>query len=298
MSTGGLAGPRGLCAVVLAAGEGRRLRPLSELLPKPLCPVDNVPLLDRTLERLGALGLCGPGSVAVNACHRADDVVEHLAGRAYPSVERHPLGTGGGVANLARWIDGRDVLVCNADGYLPSDADPLRPLVTNRAADRPRVLVVPDRARGDFAEPVTTTRTAPGDRVDAPRRPRVLRFAGASVASWEVLAGLRPEPSELSTSVWRPAEAAGRLDLVRFGGVFVDCGTPADYLAANLHASGGASVVGAGAEIAGRLTRSVVWPGATVRAGEHLVDAVRARRPDGSPLTVPADRHTSTTRGR
>lgn len=327
-----LAGPRGLCAVVLAAGEGRRLWPLTDLLPKPLCPVANVALLDRTLDRLAALGLVGPGSVAVNACYRAEDIVGHVAGRAYPSVERHALGTGGGVANLARWIDGRDVLVCNADGYLSPDADAVGTLLAGRPADRPRVLVVPDAARGDFAEPPgpfgpgrddstvppalpgpsrsarEPARSGPrrgagsapagGGQCDPAARPRVLRFAGVSVAPWRLLAGLRPEPSELSTSVWRPAEAAGRLDLVRFGGVFVDCGTPADYLAANLHASGGASVVGAGAVVAGRLTRSVVWPGATVPAGEHLIDAIRARRADGSPLTVPAARIASPARGR
>ena len=59
-----MTGRGGLCAVVLAAGEGRRLRPLTELLPKALCPVGNVALLDHALRRVGGLG---PGDVAVNA---------------------------------------------------------------------------------------------------------------------------------------------------------------------------------------------------------------------------------------
>ena len=56
-----------LCAVILAAGEGRRLRPLTDSTPKALCPVGNVPLLDRALARLKHHGLSGPAMAAVNA---------------------------------------------------------------------------------------------------------------------------------------------------------------------------------------------------------------------------------------
>lgn len=61
-----------VCAVVLAAGEGRRLRPLTERTPKALCPVGNVPLLELALARVAALvpGLSGPDRVAVNAWYQ------------------------------------------------------------------------------------------------------------------------------------------------------------------------------------------------------------------------------------
>ena len=254
---------------MLAAGAGTRLRPLTELVPKPLCPVANVPLLDRILDRLAAVGVT---DVAVNACYRAGDIVAHLADRPVRvSVEAPPaLGTGGGVARLRDWIDGRDVLVCNADGYLDDGVRALRLLLDGWDRRRFRLLTVPDADRGDFGTPVRTE-----------------RFAGASLMSWAQVSALPTGTSELQVP-WRRAEAAGELDLVGFDGVFVDCGTPADYLAANLHASGGASVVGAGATVAGRLVRSVVWPGATVAAGETLTDAIRARTADGTPLTVPA----------
>ena len=65
-------------------------------------------------------------------------------------------------------------------------------------------------------------------------------------------------------------------------GPFFDCGTPAEYLAANLAASGGQSVIGEGARVAGELVRSVVWPGGVVRAGERLVESIRV----GEDLTV------------
>jgi hypothetical protein len=67
----------------------------------------------------------------------------------------------------------------------------------------------------------------------------------------------------------------------------VDCGRPADYLAANLMASGGASVVGEGAVVEGSVERCVVWPGAYVGPREHLVEVVRAGSRD-QPLTVAA----------
>ena len=53
------------------------------------------------------------------------------------------------------------------------------------------------------------------------------------------------------------------------------CDRPRDYLAANLLASGGESVVGEGAVVEGELVRSVVWPGGIVHPGEVLVDAIR-----------------------
>src|SRR5690606_28917010 len=97
-----------------------------------------------------------------------------------------------------------------------------------------------------------------------------------------VVAGLPAGPSGLYETCWRPAAAAGRLDVVGSGAAFVDCGRPADYLAANLAASGGRSVVGEGATVDGTLVRSVVWPGGVVHPGERLVDAIRV----GAHMTV------------
>jgi MurNAc alpha-1-phosphate uridylyltransferase len=65
---------------------------------------------------------------------------------------------------------------------------------------------------------------------------------------------------------------------------FIDCGTPSNYLRANLAANGGESVIGPGAVVDGELIRSVVWPDGVVRAGERLVESIRV----GSDVTVPA----------
>ncbi|MEQ4302127.1 sugar phosphate nucleotidyltransferase [Plantactinospora sp. B6F1] len=272
--------------MVLAAGEGRRLRPLTEHLPKALCPVGNVPLLDRALGRLAALGLDTPATVAVNACYLGDQVVRHVGGRAALSVEPgDPLGTSGGVANLRHWIDGRGVLVGNADAYLAAPGRPPGP-------DIAALLAGWDG---------TTVRLL-GRPVDGPPRPGDFgrhRFAGFSLLPWARIRDLPVEPAELVRTVWRPAESAGELEVVEFPGRYLDTGTPADYLAANLHAAGGGSlvdptaevtgehrlaVVGAGAVVRGSVERCVVWPGGLVRPDEHLTDAVRV----GAALTVPA----------
>jgi mannose-1-phosphate guanylyltransferase/MurNAc alpha-1-phosphate uridylyltransferase len=246
-------------AVVLAAGRGRRLRPLTALRPKPLCPLGASTLLDRTLDRLAGLGLAGPEAVAVNAHHLARQVVDHVGDRAQLSVEPDLLGTAGAVGNLRTWLAGRPVLVANGDSYLSGAVDAM---LSTWDGERVRLLVVRDPDRADFGP---------------------WRFAGLSLLPAADAAALEPRPSGLYETTWAPAERAGRLELVEFHGTFLDCGTPRDYLLANLHDSGGRSVIGAGAVVEGQVERSVVWPRAVVRRDERLVEAVRA---DG--LTVDA----------
>ncbi len=257
-----------LCAVVLAAGEGTRLRPLTLVRPKALCPVGNVPLLDRALAHLADLDLTGPATVAANAAWLADQVRVHARDRVHLSVEPRPLGTAGGVARLREWISGRAVLVGNADAYLAGGS--LAALLAGWDGATVRLLGAP-------ATPGTVgTFSGYG-------------FAGFSLLPWRWVRDL-PAEGELVHAVWRPAEAAGRLEVVPFTGYFRDTGTPAGYLAANLHAAGSGNliapgatvtgrcqraVVGEGARVHGDLTRAVVWPGAQVRPGERLTDAVR-----------------------
>src|SRR5687767_16032024 len=94
----------GVAGVVLAAGRGTRLRPLTGLRPKALCPVGNVPLVDLALERVRP----AVTAVAVNLHHGRDALDAHLAGDVHRSVEEdEPLGTAGALGQLRGWIDGR-----------------------------------------------------------------------------------------------------------------------------------------------------------------------------------------------
>ena len=245
-----------VAAVVLAAGHGRRLRPLTDIRPKALCPVDNVPLVDAALARVAPV----TDRVAVNVHHLRDQMEEHLAGRAHLSIEPRLLGTARALARLRDWLDARPALVVNADAWHRID---LSPLFEGWDGRRVRLLVVDDAARGDFGR---------------------WRFAGASLMPWPEVRALPADPNGLFETTWGPRHEEGRLDLVAAAGPFFDCGTTREYLAANLHASGGRSVIGAGATVEGEVVRSVVWPGATVHKGERLVECIRA----GTDVTVQA----------
>ncbi len=274
--------------VVLAAGAGSRLRPLTSLRPKALCPVGGRALVDLALDRLGREVGLGPETLAVNAHHHAALIRAHFdlpAELDAPACLSHPtprvhlqvedseaLGTAGALAALRPWLDGRPALVTNADSYLPGG---LVGFTDGWDGERCRLLctVAPEGSRPDFVAE---------DGVG-------LRYVGACLLPWHRIRDLTPVPSGLYEVLWRADAQAGALDLVRVPSatVTIDCGTPADYLAANLHASGGENVIGAGATVLGRLVRSVVWDGAWVGPDEVLVKQIRAG-PRENPLTVDA----------
>jgi N-acetyl-alpha-D-muramate 1-phosphate uridylyltransferase len=239
--------PTDVCAVVLAAGEGARLRPLTRLRPKVLCPVGDDALVDLAIAR--ARTAVGPnGAVAVNVCHGREMVEAHLEGRVHISVEEgEALGTAGALGLLRPWIDGRGVLVLNGDTWAPGD---LEGVVDGWDRSRIRVLVSGEDHLGPES-----------------------RIAG-SLMPWREVARLEPEPAGMWEVSWR--DRLDEIEVVRWDGPWVDCGTPAQYLWANLAASGGVSVVGEGAQVEGRLDHCVVWPGARVRPGESLAYAIRA----------------------
>jgi NDP-sugar pyrophosphorylase family protein len=197
---------------------------------------------------------------------------EHLSGRVHLSNEAVPLGTAGALGRLREWIDGRPVLVTNADAWHDFGLDRL---VEGWDGARVRVVVVHDPARADFGE---------------------WRFAGSCLLPWSEIANLDERRSSLYERVWAPGYEAGTLELVGVDGRFVDCGTPPDYLLANLIAAGGHSVIGSGAVVRGRVERSVVWAAGEVDAGEHLVESIRATRtctvhaPLGARAALLADR--------
>lgn len=244
-----------LAGVVLAAGEGRRLAPLTRLRAKAMCPVGRRALVDHGLDRLAVAGIA-PTASAVNLRHRAAMLDAHLPQAVHRSFE-HPiaLGTAGAIGALRPWLDGRDVLVTNSDAWF-GDGQDLAAFVDGWDRERFRLLTVVDADRGDFGD---------------------LRYCGVTLLPGAAAASLRAEPTGLYEVLWRLAAARGQLDLVTTDATFVDCGTPQDYLRANLLSSGGESVVDETAVVMPSATveRSVVWDHAEVRAGERLVDAIR-----------------------
>lgn len=242
-----------LVGLVLAAGAGTRLAPLTRLRPKALCPVAGVPLVDLAIARMGT----DVGEVWVNVHHGRGQLEPHLAGTRTAAGEAvkvsievaQPLGTAGALGHLREALYGRDVVVVNADGWT---TEGVSTLIDGWDRARVRVLLP---GGGDFGP------TSP--------------IAGTALP-WSVVRELPAEPCGLYEQCWLPATEAGLLEVVASEAPFVDCGTPARYLHANLLASAGATVLGEGARVQGSAQRCVLWEGVTVRPGEQLVDAVRA----------------------
>jgi MurNAc alpha-1-phosphate uridylyltransferase len=204
-----------LACLVLAAGRGERLRPLTDTTPKPLLPIGTTTLLDAMLDRLAGVVAVSPATMAVNAHWLAASVVTHLRGRVHVSVEEpEALGTAGAVAGIAPWRACRDLLVANGDAYLAGEID-LASFVTGWDRTRPRLLVVAEQTRPDFEGR--------------------WRFAGISLLPDALARPLAAVPCGLYEAVW----SRTALDLVPTAATFIDCGTVEDYQRARDHAAGG-----------------------------------------------------------
>lgn len=280
--------------MILAAGFGTRLRPLTNELPKPLVPVGDRSVLAHAADNLRAMGV---SRVVVNTHHLADCYDEReLSTRLEMEVslehEPHILGTAGGIRNAAAHFGNADVVVHNGDILAELDAAAL--LAHHREQEALATLALRTGApKGEG--PVGLDEA--GDIV----RLRDQRFGdeheGAEFIGVHIVsAALRKHlPAEgcMVGDVYIPALRAGKR-IVGAGVVrrFTDVGTPRAYLDANLHWLGdlshhtgrGAevgsevslerSVIGAGAQVSGRgrLERCVVWPGAKAQA--PLSDAI------------------------
>lgn len=213
-----------------------------------LCPVGDRPLVDHALERFAGV----TETLAVNVHHHRSLLESHLARRVHLSIEEdEPLGTAGAIGALRDWIDQRPVIVVNGDTYCPSS---VAPLLEGWDGERIRIFVPAGTAFGPRAE-----------------------VAGC-VLPWKEVTTLAPVPTGLYERTWARAAQEGRLEVIELAedAVCIDCGTPGEYFAANMHWSGGESVVGAGAIVEGQIDQCVIWPGAYVRAEERLRRAIRA----------------------
>lgn len=273
--------------MVLAAGFGSRLRPLTNVCAKALLPVGDRPALARVIDHLREANIL---RVVVNAHHRGDDLHAFARTRESPiaiSDEKELLGTAGGLAHAAGLLGGGDVLVWNADILAAVD---LRPLVAaHETSGAEATLVVRPRAQGEG--PVGVDEWGRIVRLRQERFGDELHggdFVGISVVGPALRARL-PERGCLVGDGWIPILRSGlTLRIFGYDGPWWDIGTPPRYLAANLawlDARGATAWTGdkvtvadgvsldrailgdgAVADGSGALTRCVVWPGAHATA--------------------------------
>jgi mannose-1-phosphate guanylyltransferase len=257
-------------AAVLAAGLGTRLKPLTDICPKPLLPVLNRPLLGVVLAQLEAAGF---SQVAVNTHHLADQVHDFL--RAEPwsfllSVSHEPeiLGTGGGLRQLGEVLREGPFLAVNADiltdldlaeVYRSHRTGAVSTLVLHDCPAYNNVWVAGDGVVSIGAPPL-------GGAADA----QVLAYTGVQVVDLKMLTYIPPQGAYGLVQAWREALRAGeRLAYLTVSGHFwQDLGTPANYLAAHRRLLAGASP-----RLAGYfpgLTDPLIGPGARIGAGAHF----------------------------
>lgn len=224
--------------VILAAGEGRRLRPLTLHTPKPLMPFLGVPLLDWAAAHLARAGV---RRIAVNAHHLQDAVTAHVRGplaRRFPdvafhvSVERDLLGTGGALARLRGWLGRAPSFVVNADAVFVEDLGAMARAYEREGADGSWMVT-----RAPDAADLRTVALDPAGQLTAiHREPRddAWAFCGIHVVGPAVLDRLPEGPSCVVRAGYLPAIAAGaRVTTYETTEFWADTGTPERYIDAH-----------------------------------------------------------------
>jgi len=226
-------------AMVLAAGFGKRMRPLTDTTPKPLVPLLGKPLIDWVIDRLKAGGI---RSFVVNAHYLGDQIEAHFTGRddVLLSPEQEILDTGGGVKKALPLLDAPSFVVANADSVW---LDGPRPAVT-------RLLEFWDPERMDVLLLLTPVDTAHGydgsgdyfldadgrARRRAHDQPAPLVFAGVHVLAAHLFNDT-PDGFFSLNILFDRAEKAGRLFGIPHDGRWYHIGTP-DSLRSAQHAIG------------------------------------------------------------
>jgi N-acetyl-alpha-D-muramate 1-phosphate uridylyltransferase len=208
-----------MIAMVLAAGRGERLRPLTESVPKALVEVRGRSLLERHLDRLRSVGI---ETVVINLGWLGEKIADKIgSGRAYGlTVVYSPEGdnileTGGGIHRALPLLGSEPFLVVNADIY----TDMPLPPATLADADMGHLVLVPrpaHRQQGDFD--LQEGRIACSDAA-------AYTFSGVAVYRPEFFAGCEPGRFPLAPML-RTAAQAGRLAGSLYRGLWEDVGTP------------------------------------------------------------------------
>jgi len=292
-------------AMLLAAGLGTRMRPLTRRIAKAALPVLNRPLIHWTLEGLAAAGVT---DVIVNLHHQPASVRRAVGDgsrfglRVTYSHERRILGTGGGPRKVRELLGDEPFLLVNGDVVFDFDLSAL--LARHRASGaRVTLALLPCPARRGY----TPVRLGAGGRIHSiggrGSDPAFL-FTGVHVLDPRLLERLPLGASDSVRDLYLPMLRAGERVLgVRVKGAWYDLGRPWLYLrsqvemlasgvvgagprhslihpgarvAAGARVSG--SAVGSGARVAegAVVARSVLWAGSRVGAGARVVDSILA----------------------
>ena len=105
-------------AIILAGGRGKRLRPITDKIPKPLIPINNKPLIERTIKYLKKYGIT---EIIISSGYKSNLIEKFLKKKKnfgcdiVFSIEKTPLGTGGAIKKALRFVDEESFVVLNGD---------------------------------------------------------------------------------------------------------------------------------------------------------------------------------------
>ena len=281
-------------AMILAAGFGTRLRPLTEVKPKALVPVANKPILARNIEYLFYHGIT---DIIINAHHHHEQIAAYLREQASLglrielAVEPEILGTGGGIKNTEPFWDQEPFLVINSD--ILTDIDLAAVYRVHQTSGSLVTLVLHDREPYNQVAVDDQFNITDIAKTGSPGR---LAFTGIHVIDPGVLShipqGIFSDIIECYRQLIRMGKPV-RACLVQ-GHYWRDIGSIASYLEANRELAGNSFAIGPGSSIDSsvklmdwgvigensrlgknvEVQRSVLWDGVTVKEGVKVVDSV------------------------
>ena len=276
-----------LPALVLTAGLGTRLDPITRLLAKPAVPLGDRSLIERVLAWLHGQGV---HDLVLNLHHRPASLTAIVADGAHLGLsvryswEQPVLGSAGGPRRALPLLASDTFLIVNGDTLCDVDLAPM--IAAHRASGADVTLaVVPNAAphhyNGIAADEagVVTGFVPKGHAAEG-----TWHLIGVQVVEARAFASLEDGvPAETVAGLYRTmvAETPGRVRVYRADTMFLDVGTPRDYLNAALRFSSGSP--SGNIHPSARVTRSAVWPSASVAHDVVLEDAIVA-----GPVRVPA----------
>ena len=215
--------------MILAAGRGERMRPLTDITPKPLIPVAGVSMLDRALERLKDHGV---RNVVINVHHLGEQIAHHVGGgRAHIVREDHLLETGGSVKNALALLGDEPFFVLNGDGLwtdgptpmlkrLEAAWDPLRMDALLLLYPLTKAIGREETDRGDYFLDDNGKARHRGAEPAAP-----YLFASVSICDVRLFRCSPDGPFSL-VKLWHRAQASGHLYGLVHDGKWFHVGTP------------------------------------------------------------------------
>ena len=207
-------------AMILAAGRGERLRPLTETTPKALVEAGGKPLIGWHLERLAASGL---REIVINVSHLAGQIVEALGdGTRYGvriawSREAEPLETAGGIARARERLGTEPFVLVNGDVYCEYDFSRLRGFsLKSHLAHLVLIPNPPHHPKGDFTLERGVVGNAPAPRYT---------YSGIAVMSPALVASVPAGEKAPLAPLLRAAAERGRITGEVYAGLWQDVGT-------------------------------------------------------------------------